>query len=220
MLMFSSLTTYSSIWTDYYHESVGIAGLNYISMGLGFTLGTQICAPLMDRVNTASHCHFNLMVNNANDYSVQLYIRLKKRNNNIGKPEFRVPLMFPGALLVIPGIFLYGWTAYFQTHWIAPNIGICIYCAGTIISFQGCQSYTIDAYPRYAASAMSAVTFLRSIAGFGFPLFATQMYKALGLGWGNSLLGFIAIGIGLPAPVLLWMYGERLRAKSQFAAGD
>jgi hypothetical protein len=128
--------------------------------------------------------------------------------------------MVPGSLMIIPGIFIYGWTAYYHTHWIAPNIGIFIYSAGTIIIFQGCQTYVIDTYTRYAASAMSAVTILRSFAGFGFPLFAPSMYTALGIGWGNSLLGFIAVGIGLPAPLLLWKYGERLRARSKFAAGD
>ena len=77
----------------------------------------------------------------------------------------------------------------------------------------------VDAYTRYAASAVGAATVLRSLAGFGFPLFAPYMYNALGYGWGNSLLGFVAVGLGIPAPVLLWMYGQKLRERSPFAAG-
>ena len=46
------------------------------------------------------------------------------------------------------------------------------------------------------------------------------MYKSLDYGWGNSLLGFIAIVLGVPAPFLLWRFGAALRAKSQFAAGS
>ena len=57
------------------------------------------------------------------------------------------------------------------------------------------------------------------MTGFGFPLFAPYMYDALDYGWGNSLLGFIAIGLGIPAPFLLWFFGEKLRARSPFAAG-
>jgi hypothetical protein len=128
--------------------------------------------------------------------------------------------MIPASLMVVPGIFIYGWTAHYHTHWIWPNIGVFIFSAGTMIVFQGSQTYTIDTYTRYAASAMSAVTLLRSLAGFGFPLFGIDMYEALGLGWGNSLLGFIAVGIGLPAPVLLWRYGPAMRAKSQYSAGE
>jgi len=50
-------------------------------------------------------------------------------------------------------------------------------------------------------------------------LFAPAMYGALGYGWGNSVLGFVAIVVGLPAPALFWFYGERLRARSTYASG-
>jgi hypothetical protein len=98
-----------------------------------------------------------------------------------------------------------------------PNIGAALFAAGTIASFQCVQTYIVDSYSMYAASAIAAVTVLRSLAGFGFPLFARAMYNALGLGWGNSLLGFIAIAFGIPAPFVLWKYGETLRMKSRFA---
>lgn len=126
-------------------------------------------------------------------------------------------MILPGACLVPAGIFIYGWSADAHTHWIVPNIGAAVFAAGTIASFQCIQAYLVDTYSTYAASAVAAVTVLRSLAGFGFPLFARQMYTALGLGWGNSLLGFVAVAIGLPAPFLLWRYGELLRRKSRFA---
>lgn len=47
----------------------------------------------------------------------------------------------------------------------------------------------------------------------------SYMYQKLDYGWGNSLLGFIAIAIGIPAPFLLWKFGAKLRARSQYAAG-
>jgi MFS family permease len=87
-LMYLVLSTFPGLWENGYHESVGIGGFNYISLGVGFFLGTQ-SAP---RVKTSSTA------------------RLKKRNDGVGKPEFRVPLMIPGALLVPIGLFIYGWT--------------------------------------------------------------------------------------------------------------
>jgi len=36
------------------------------------------------------------------------------------------------------------------------------------------------------------------------------MYDALGLGWGNSLLGFISLAL-IPLPILFYIFGERLR---------
>lgn len=110
----------------------------------------------------------------------------------------------------------------------------------TICGYYAIQTYIIDSYTKYAASAVAAIASLRSLAGFGFPLFAPAMYDALGYGWyvfhcscydnsrwltmmllyrGNSVLAFVAIAIGIPAPLLFWKYGARLRAKSRFAAG-
>jgi multidrug resistance protein len=196
-LMYLVLSTFPTLWADVYHESIGIGGLNYISLGVGLFIGTQVCAPLQDRI----------------------YRALKKRNNGVGKPEFRVPLMVPGALCVPIGLFWYGWSAQAELHWIMPNIGVAFFGFGVITSFQCIQTYIVDSYTRFAASAIGAVAVLRSLAGFGFPLFAPYMYQKLQYGWGNSLLGFLGIALGWPAPFLLWKYGELLRKKSTFAAG-
>ena len=68
--------------------------------------------------------------------------------------------------------------------------------------FQSIQTYVIDAFALYAASALAAVSFLRALAGFGFPLFAPAMYKALGYGKGDTVLAACSIAIGLPAYVV------------------
>lgn len=41
------------------------------------------------------------------------------------------------------------------------------------------------------------------------------MYGALGLGWGNSLLAFIALAM-CPLPFLFYRYGERIRTSKVF----
>ncbi|KAL4782730.1 major facilitator superfamily domain-containing protein [Aspergillus varians] len=198
-IMYLVLSTLPTLWTgeQYYNESIGIGGLNYISLGLGLWLGSQLCAPFNDRI----------------------YRRLKARNNGVGKPEFRAPLLYLAALLTPTGLFIYGWTGEKQTHWIAPNIGAALFGMGTIVTFQCAQTYMIDSYTRFAASALAASAFLRSTCGFAFPLFAPYMYDSLHYGWGNSLLGFISLGLGIPAPIFLWKFGSRLRKKSPFAAG-
>ncbi|KAF3000672.1 hypothetical protein E8E13_001055 [Curvularia kusanoi] len=196
-LMYLMLSTFPRLFSEVYHMSVGIGSLNFIAMGAGFFFGTQITAPLNDL----------------------LYRRLKKGNNGVGRPEFRVPLMIPASLLVPVGLFMYGWSAQAAVPWIVPDIGAALFCGGVIVGFQCIQTYLVDSYTRYAASAIAAATVLRSLAGFGFPLFAPAMYNALDYGWGNSLLAFVGLALGVPAPLLLWKFGEGLRAKSQFAAG-
>lgn len=67
----------------------------------------------------------------------------------------------------------------------------------------------------YAASAIAANTELRSLVGALLPLAGPPMYDALGLGWGNSLLGFLCI-LMIPLPVLFNRFGKRLRKMEKF----
>jgi hypothetical protein len=72
------------------------------------------------------------------------------------------------------------------------------------------QTYTIDSFPTFAASGVAALTVSRSLFGAFLPLAGPSMYAALGLGWGNSVLGFIAIGL-IPAPLLIYKFGGKIR---------
>ncbi|KAI5777567.1 MFS multidrug transporter [Geopyxis carbonaria] len=196
-IMYLVLATFPTLWSEVYHQSTGIGGLHYIALGAGFFAATQLCAPLNDRI----------------------YAALKARRGGVGAPEFRTPLMFVSAALVPVGLLWYGWAAERHAHWIVPDLGIAVFAAGVIIGFQCIQTYLVDSYTRYAASAIAAGTFLRSLAGFGFPLFAPYMYDALGYGGGNSMLAGIAVVFGAPLPWVLWKWGAAMRARSPFAAG-
>ena len=77
------------------------------------------------------------------------------------------------------------------------------------------DSYLVDAFTIHAASAIAASTVLRSTVGALLPLAGPKMYATLGLGWGNSLLGFVALAM-MPIPVLFWRYGEWLRTNPRF----
>lgn len=46
------------------------------------------------------------------------------------------------------------------------------------------------------------------------PLCAVSMYSTLQMGWGNSLLGFLALGL-IPIPLLFYMFGARLVKRSE-----
>ncbi|KAF4609509.1 hypothetical protein D9613_012296 [Agrocybe pediades] len=194
-LFYLFLTTMPTIFSVTYRESPGIAGLNYIALGLGLSLASQTNARLMDKI----------------------YVHLKKRNGGVGEPEFRLPPMVPGTILLPIGLFLAGWAAEKGVHWIVTDIGIALVGAGMILSFQSIQTYIIDTFTLHAASALAAVNCLRSLAGFGFPLFAPAMYNKLGYGKGDTILACLAIGLGCPAPFLLWKYGKKIRMMSRYA---
>ncbi|KAL5357405.1 major facilitator superfamily domain-containing protein [Aspergillus floccosus] len=190
------LATFPDVWTAVYHESPSIGGLNYLSIATGSFAGLFFNLKLVD----------------------QMYRTLKARNNGIGKPEYRMPSLAVGSVISTIGLFWYGWSIG-HTHWIMPNIGALIFTAGTISCLQGMQTYIVDSYQTYAASAMAACAILRSLCGFAFPLLAPYMYASLGYGWGTSVLAFITMAIGWTTPVVFWTFGHKIRALSRYAAG-
>lgn len=202
-LLYIIHTTYATLWIDRYHQAVSASGLNFISIAIGFTLAAQVAGPITDRI--WQHLKQKAEASSPNLEGQPMKV----------VPEYRVPLMIPGALLVPIGLLIYGWTAQEVTHWIGPNIGIAIFSAGINVSSQCQTAYLVDAYPEFTASALAASSVLKSLAGFGFPLFAPSLYETLDYGWGNTLLAGIALIIGLPMPWALWKYGASLRAKRQ-----
>jgi hypothetical protein len=83
-----------------------------------------------------------------------------------------------------------------------------------MMTFLPIQLYLSDAFT-FAASALSAAAVFRSLLGFAFPLFGSQMYSKLGDGGGNSLLAGLAIVIGIPFPIWLWYKGAEIRGRSK-----
>jgi hypothetical protein len=72
--------------------------------------------------------------------------------------------------------------------------------------------YLVDTFGRYSASALAASKVLQSLVGAFLPLAGKPLYDKLGLGWGNSVLGFIALSL-VPIPWIFFTYGKRLRTK-------
>lgn len=85
-----------------------------------------------------------------------------------------------------------------------------------MVAFWQGVSYLIDCYGFYSNSAIAVNTFIRSIFGAAFPLFAHDMYRGLGVPWATSLLGFVCVAFA-PVPILFYYYGARIRQKSRWA---
>ncbi|KAF2450143.1 cycloheximide resistance protein [Karstenula rhodostoma CBS 690.94] len=183
------LTTYPRVFGTQYNFSEKSIALVYLGVGVGSLLGLVFTGAISDRL---------------------LNHLAKRYNNGTPKPEYRLPTMLVGSILVPVGLFLYGWSAEERVHWIVPVIGTAILGGAMMIIFMPGLTYLIDAYTVYAASVSAAATVFRSLIGALLPLAGNAMYDALGVGWGNSLLGFIAVAC-IPVPLLFWIYGERLR---------
>ena len=140
----------------------------------------------------------------------------RKMEANGGKPipEERLIPMIVGAFLLPIGLFWFAWTSNPHISWVPQVLAGIPIGAGVLLIFLQGMSYIIDVYLMHANSALAANTLLRSLAGGGFPLFATAMFHNLGVDWATSLLGFITVAF-LPVPILFFVYGKKLRSLSK-----
>jgi DHA1 family multidrug resistance protein-like MFS transporter len=114
------------------------------------------------------------------------------------------------------GLFIFAWTARADVHWIAPTIGITLYAASVFIVMQCIFVYVPLSYPQYAASLFAGNDFLRSALACGSIMFARPLFINLGVDKGVSLLAGLSV-IGIIGMFVLYIYGEKLRARSKFA---
>ncbi|KAF2207755.1 hypothetical protein CERZMDRAFT_50467 [Cercospora zeae-maydis SCOH1-5] len=144
------------------------------------------------------------------------YAKAVAKNNGRAAPEARLPPMLVGGILFSSGLFWFGWTADPKYHWSLPVVASGFIGAGFNTCFQQCLNYLVDCYGLYAASAVSANTFLRSLLACALPLAAKPMFRGLGVGPATSVLGGISC-LALPIPLLFMKIGPRLRQRSKFA---
>lgn len=125
--------------------------------------------------------------------------------------------MLVGSPFLPAGLFLFGWTAEYRVHWIAPVLGMAFFVVGTYLCFLSVSMYITDCYgPSHGASAMAGQTMLRYALGAVFPLFALQMFSALGVDWASTLLGLLTTLLGVFPWLLLWI-GPTLRQRQKYA---
>jgi MFS family permease len=140
------------------------------------------------------------------------YVKRWKANRNRPVPEARLPPMMFGFIIFVGGLFCFAWSSDKDIFWLVPCIGIALQGIGFFTIFQGALNYLIDTFQRYAASAVAANTFLRSVFAGVFPLFIGPILHAMGVGWGISVFGFVAVAL-VPIPYLFFIFGKRIRAR-------
>ncbi|KAK9488482.1 MFS general substrate transporter [Lipomyces starkeyi] len=131
-------------------------------------------------------------------------------------PEARLYASVIGGFFgVTGGMFVYGWTSYSAIHWMAPTVGLAMVGFGTTAVVVSIANYLIDAYSKYAASALGAVGLVENTSIAFLPLAATAMYTDLGFQWASSLLAFVSLAlVATPFVVLKW--GKEIRSRSPF----
>ncbi|KAJ5114397.1 hypothetical protein NUU61_000156 [Penicillium alfredii] len=185
-LLFS---TFSVVFEGQYNFGEGRLGLVYLGLAIGFLISLSIASVANDRTHK----------------------RLTKKHG-AAKPEYRLESLIYGAIAIPIGFFIYGWTAEKHVDSAVPIVATGLVGFGVMFTFIPFNVYMIDAYTKYAASAIAAGNILRSLSAALLPLVGLPLYNKLGYGWGNSLLAFISLGLGVMS-LLFRKYGEEWRER-------
>ena len=147
-ILYLFFTTVTFVFEGQYHFSTGDVGLSYIGIGVGMIAGMVVLGIVSDRI-----------------------IQQQQALGNV-TPEHRLPLRLtlPGAIGLPIGVLIYGWTTHFHVHWIVPIIATSFIGLGNLTAIMTIQTYLVDAFTIYAASAVAANTILRSLFGAVLPL--------------------------------------------------
>jgi MFS family permease len=182
-------TTFTAVFKVEYGWNGGITGLSFLGLGIGSLIGQLV------------YIHYGNKI-------VDKHI---KRGDFC--PEHRLYTMCIGCVFIPFGLFIYGWSVQYHTHFMVPMVATGMVGVGLLMTFMPAATYLVDVFTVHAASAMAASTVLRSLAAAFIPLSSQTMYSKMGYGWGNSMLGFIAMLL-TPIPFLFIRYGGRIRAAS------
>lgn len=114
-ILYLILSSYSTLWVKQYHENEAQSSLHYIASALGELVGAQVGAPLMDAT----------------------FRKLKARAGGAIAPEYHLPLVVPGIVLIACGFVIFGWSAQYRVFWLVVDIGCFIVNFGMQLASSG-----------------------------------------------------------------------------------
>lgn len=124
-IMFTSITPLFQ--KQYGFDSIH-AGLAFLGLGVGSMIGVGYFSVASDRY----------MKKKASETGEVDEETARRPSVSAIKPEYRLPPLRVGAILLPVGLFIYGWTAQYKIHWIVPIIGTAIMGVGNLVIFMVC----------------------------------------------------------------------------------
>ncbi len=220
-LTFLLFVTFPTVFEGQYGFSTSMSGLAYLGLGVGMMLGVMLFSVMSDKIMKKLTAKGDGEMKP--EYRLPLMVYLTPVLP-VGffwygwtayyKVQWMAPIM--GTFFIGVGslfVIVSSW-AWFLFRSFFPNRIETLVMEKVLTGEiqMPSQIYLVDAFGPFAASALAANTLLRSLFGTFLPLAGPKMYASLGLGWGNSLLGFLALAFA-PVPLLFWKYGEVVRKR-------
>ena len=142
-------------------------------------------------------------------------MKLRAANKGAGRPEYRLPLVIAGGLLLPVFLALYGWAPQLRVPLTFELLAFGLVAMGLTLSTLPVMTYLVDAFGIYSASATTALIVTRCLVGTFLPLAVHPLADSFGYGWGFTILGALGLCVA-PIPIVVLRYGPKLRQRSLY----
>ena len=195
IVLFTFLVGWPYIFESTYALGQGLANIIFIAMFVG-TATNFILIPIVYRMTSR---------------------QVGKSKDKTFNPETRVWYGMLGSSIAIPvSLFWMGWTNSRSISVWSDILAVALFGFGVNGIFTCVYMYVIDSYQIYSASALTFVALVRYMAAGGMTVVGIPFYKNLGTHYTLTILGALAVLLA-PVPYLLYLYGHRIRVKSNYA---
>jgi len=138
-----------------------------------------------------------------------LFFPYKELHGRDPPAGFRLVMGQVGGILVPVALLWLALSTYRSVHRIMPVLASVPFGMGTYFIFTSSFTYIVVAYRPLTASALVCNATMRTTFTAAFPLFAGQMYRALGTVGATLLLAGLTT-VMAPIPFVLYYMGPRI----------
>lgn len=149
----------------------------------------------------------------------RIYIHLRGPCDPKGQPEYRLPMLIVGAILLPAAVTFYGWIAHLRLAVSLLLLAVALLGFTIMLTIIPLSAYVVDAFGIYSASAMTGVIVIRCLMGTFLPLVTGPLADSLGYGPGFTCFGALSLSFAV-LPMLIFRYGERWRQRSEFTCNN
>lgn len=200
------------VYTRVYNFSVAEAGLIFVAMIIGGIVAT--CGGLYSE-RLLKHPSWQTKNSAPGDKDSRFWAFMR-RKFPVESPESRLYFTCLTSIFLPIGLFIFGFCAQPDVHWIVPAIAVFFASMGIYFVYLATFNYLADTYQTYASSSLAAQSFCRNVLGGVFPLVTGALFTNLGEDAAGGILGGIATILTV-VPWVLVFFGESIRQRSKFA---
>ncbi|KAK4683703.1 hypothetical protein P7C73_g6529, partial [Tremellales sp. Uapishka_1] len=186
-LLYATFFAFPIAFEEIRGYNAGITGVTFCSIMLGIFIA-MACMPLQERF-------------------------YKRKCAEVHIPEYRLVPMMVGSVILPCSLFILAFTSYPGISWVGPCAAGVLFGLAMVIVYISANTYIVDAYSSYAASAIAAKTLMRSLVGASVPLWITQLFHNIGFWQAGLLLAMVSVGI-MPIPFFFFWKGAAVRSRS------